>query len=103
MKFICPLPYVWAEIYDRLYSAWQERGSKGDPPPIPLILSGWVFSNDLAKKIRWEMTLQWAREQGLEHLIPEIDRHQAYKVATITTYTIGPMGGPMYLNWDYSK
>ena len=102
MKFICPLPSLWNEIYEHLYSAWQDSGSKGSPPPIPLILNGWVYSNDGEKKDRWKSTLEWAHENGLKSLIPDIETKQSYMVSNLTTHATSPMGGPMFLEWNYS-
>src|SRR3990172_3370380 len=102
MEFVCPLPPLWNKIYRRVRSAWLKGGSQGSPPPVPLILNGWVYSNDLDKKRRWESTVEWARERGLENLIPEIEQSQSYMVTELTAYEVGPMGGPMYLEWDYS-
>ena len=102
MIFVCPLPSLWNEVYQRLHSAWLKGGSKGPAPPVPLILSGWAYSNDLDKKKRWESTVRWARERGFEDIIPEIEEGQSHMVSELSTYEIGPMGGPMYLEWDSS-
>jgi hypothetical protein len=102
MKFVCPLPPLWNEIYQRLHSSWLKDGSKGPPPPIPLILNGWAYSDDLEKKKRWESTVRWAHERGFENLIPEIEESQSHMVSELSTYEIGPMGGPMYLDWGSS-
>jgi len=63
---------------------------------------GWNYSNDLEKKERWLQTVDWADNAGLSHLIPELTEENSYFVEEISTYTIGPMGGPMYLEWDHS-
>ena len=99
--FICPLPILWNEIYQKLDSAWKPK-KEDFPPPPPLVLSGWHYSNDLEKKRRWEWTLKWAERNGLSALIPVITDDQAYFVSEISTYSVGPMGGPMYLAWDFT-
>lgn len=51
MKFVCPNPQIWNEIYSKLTEFYKENHEKiKTPPPIPLILNGWVFSSDLDKK-----------------------------------------------------
>jgi hypothetical protein len=100
MKFVCPLPSLWNEVYQRLHSAWLKDGSNGSPPPVPLILSGWAFSNDLEKKKRWESTVKWASERDFEDLIPEIEESQSHMVTKLSTYEVGPEAGPTYLKRD---
>jgi len=63
---------------------------------------GWNYSNDFEKKERWIKTLDWAHRAGLSHLIPTLTDENGYFVDQISTYAIGPMGGPMYLAWNYS-
>jgi len=56
---VCPQPALWAELHSRLQKVAAENGLP--PPPQPLILNGWVFSNDVEKRNRWEETLAWAQ------------------------------------------
>ena len=100
MMFVCPLPIPWHETYQRLEAAWEERGRRGSPPPVPLILSGWVYSNDVAKACRWSDTLSWAESHGFSDLIPKFANEQKYMVAEMSCYDVGPRGGPMYLPWN---
>ena len=42
------------------------------PPPVPLILAGWAYSNDVEKRSRWQETLAWADHHGLGTLLSDI-------------------------------
>ena len=101
MAFVCPLPRVWHDIHMALCHAWQESGEPGEPPPVPLILAGWAFSNDVDKQNRWRATLRWAEEHGFSHLIPPLAERDSYRVNQLSNYEIGPGGGPMYLPWRF--
>lgn len=102
MIFICPRPGKWSGIYQRLHRAWEAEGAIGAPPPVPLILAGWVYTNDLEKKARWEATVAWAMGHALSHLIPPLSAAERHEVVRPSDYAIGPLGGPMYLEWDYT-
>lgn len=101
--FVCPLPYVWHQIYQSLHNAWESTGQTFFPPPRPLVLSGWNFSNDIEKKQRWDLTVAWAKESGFDQLIPELTPEESYSVYEPTSYTIGPMGGPIFLRWNFNS
>ena len=62
---VCPNPDAWDRVYQRLSALATDR-RMGPPPPRPLILGGWVFTNDVEKKRRWEETVAWAQARGLE-------------------------------------
>jgi len=101
--FICPQPGKWHEIYEMLKTAWQKAGAIGSKPPVPLILAGWNYSNDVEKKIRWEDMLDWAKEQNFLHLIPELSAEESYFVDEPSNYQISPMGSPMFLDWNFTQ
>jgi len=69
MILVCPRPAVWHEVYRRCDQAWSESGRCGEPPPAPLILSGWAFSSDVDKQERWQALLRWSEERSLSHLV----------------------------------
>lgn len=94
MKFVCPLPRVWIQIYDGCLDHWLATGRDGPPPPRPPLLALWSFSNDFDKKQTWEASINWARERGLEDLIPEIIEDQSYMVAELSTEILGNLGVP---------
>lgn len=77
---ICPLPRVWADIHQALHRAWERSGRVGPAPPVPLILAGWAYSEDMEKAGRWTATVRWAEERGLDGLIPELAPQEAYSV-----------------------
>lgn len=97
---VCPLAYVWHEIYQRLVAATKDRQDIF-PPPVPLILAGWAYSNDVQKQERWHETLRWAHHYGLSSLIGEITPDLMYRTMDLTDYDVGPMGGPCHLPWSF--
>lgn len=99
MTVICPKPPVWAQVWQHLKEAAMERGF-GQDPPTPLILGGWWASNDLEKQLRWEATLAWARERGLEDKVHVADEDM-YETPAYYAGPIGPLGGPMHLEWRF--
>jgi hypothetical protein len=102
---VCPQPRLWFEIYTQLEQARIEKVTDGQnipPPPIPLILNGWVFSSDVDKKYRWDETIEWAKEYGLDELIPNLKPDQFYQVYELSFLVLGPFGNPTYLPWNYS-
>ena len=101
MKFVCPQPSPWAEVHSALTRAWEESGREGPPPPIPLILTGWFCTNDLEKAQRWHETLAWAAERNLERIVTNLRKQDKYCVDELTTYDVGPYGGPMHLPWNF--
>ncbi len=78
-KFICPLPQVWNEIYQKLVLACDEAKSASiSKPPVPLILNGWTFSSDKEKSIRWKETVEWAKTYGFQNLISKLNESESY-------------------------
>ena len=96
---VCPNPTHWNNIYKKFSEFADENNLP--KPPVPLILNGWVFTNDLEKKIRWEKTIDWARSSGCSKLLEKLSKDHFYYTTDITAYQIGPYGGPMYQPWDY--
>lgn len=101
--FICPNPSKWHEIYELLKATWKKDGSVGTKPPVPLILSGWNFSNDIEKKNRWEDTLNWAEKHNYLNLIEKLSDEDCYFVDEPSNYEISPLGSPMFLSWNFTK
>lgn len=101
LKFVCPLPDPWMRVHQALLRAWEQDGRQGKHPPTPLILSGWAFTNDLDKAARWRETVAWAEKNGYSRLIPEFPEEEKYLVTEMSSYDIGPLGGPMYLPWSF--
>jgi hypothetical protein len=92
-EFVCPQPGTWHKIHTALREAWEQAGSKGSAPPTPLILNGWMFSDDRGKKVRWDQTLAWAKSQELEFLIPALTPDMAYRVDEIREFVrLDPIG-----------
>jgi len=82
IRFICPMPDVWADVHGRLHRAWKAAKNRAIPgPPVPLILGGWNFSSDPDKAARWSDTVRWAERHGFLHLIPSIEGQDAYQVS----------------------
>ena len=72
-------------------------------PPKPLILAGWAYSNDIEKMNRWKETVEWANNNGCGELVNGVPDNEFYFVDEPSTYTVGPMGGPMYRSWDFKS
>ena len=101
MITICPQPSHWASIYQRLNDLAIKSENFIPSPPKPLILSGWDYSNDVEKRERWLETLDWGEKWGFTEVLREITPDMMYEVENPSTYQIGPMGGPMHLDWNF--
>jgi hypothetical protein len=101
MKRICPNPMPWHEAFERLTKFAQLHPCAPPSPPKPLILAGWVYSNDVEKMQRWEDTVDWAVKNGCANLVSGIPDSDFYFVEKPTSYMVGPLGGPMYRPWDF--
>ena len=93
MKFVCPQPYKWHEIHEALVAEWEKvlprmRRNKSsiNPPPVPLVLSGWSGSSGCDKNERWLKTIRWAEENRLAHLIPERIESEKYCVVEFSSW-----------------
>lgn len=85
MILVCPNPGPWAEIYKHLERSWRNSGCYGDAPPMPLILSGWHYSSDHDKQLRWLQTVEWAERHNFGHLIPNLRDDECYVTECLTT------------------
>jgi len=103
MKRISPNPMQWHETYERLTKYAQRNYCTPPSPPKPLILAGWAYSNDMKKMQRWEETVDWAEKNGCSNIVFDIPDQDFYFVENPTSYTVGPMGGPMYRAWDFNS
>ena len=45
--------------------------------------------------------MEWANANGCAHLVTSIPDTDYYFVGELSTYAIGPGGGPMYREWDF--
>ena len=75
---ICPLPLYWIEVHRSLMDYSRNHSCDPSMPPKPLVLAGWNFSSDLEKKIRWEETLDWAKENGCLFLTDVLKEEDFY-------------------------
>lgn len=101
MESICPLPIHWHEVFKKLSDAAANSDANIPPPPIPLVLNGWVYSNDLEKSERWRQTIDWAKMWDFTAIIQELTPDMMHRVENPTSYEIGPLGGPMKLPWNF--
>jgi hypothetical protein len=101
MKRICPSPMPWHEAFERLTKYVQLHPCTPPSPPKPLIIAGWVYSNDVDKMQRSVKTIAWAAKNGCSNLVSGIPDRDFYFVEKPTSYTVGPLGGPMYCAWDF--
>jgi len=100
---VCPKPTIWNKAYQHLLRYAKTHNCNPPYPPKPLVLAGWVYSNDIEKKDRWDSTVQWAARNNCAELLADISDNDFYFASKLTAYTIGPMGGPMYRPWDSEK
>jgi len=91
----------WNDAYKRLTRFAEIHSCLPQKPPKPLILKGWVYSNDIEKKKRWGETVKWAENNGCIELIDGIQDKDFYFVDEPSKNQIGPMGGPMYRPWNF--
>jgi hypothetical protein len=102
MTRVCPNPNPWNSVYQRLSKVALSRPDL-PKPPTPLILSGWVYSNDVEKTIRWKDTVQWAKNAQCDEIVSAISDDDFYYTAELTTYQVSPSGGPMHRPWDFDS
>jgi hypothetical protein len=97
---ICPNPSRWNDVHKQLVNYAEAHSCRPSRPPAPLILAGWAYSNDTEKMHRWKETVDWASANGCAEIVKAVSDQDLYKVEEPTTYSIGPMGGPCYRQWD---
>ena len=51
MVVISPNPLPWKALYEQLVHYGRTNSCVPPSPPRPLILAGWVYSNDLEKNV----------------------------------------------------
>ena len=96
---ISPNPSFWHEVSKRLIAYALQQPCVPDQPSVPLILGGWAFSNDVQKMAHWNRTVDWDKVSGCS-MIVEVAEENFYCRETITSYEVGPAGGPMLRDWD---
>lgn len=99
---ICPNPQEWHKVHLSLLGFAESHLCEPEKPPVPLILGGWAGSNDREKRIRWEQTMAWAHANGCTQFLEILADEDFYVVTEKTSYVVGPMGGPMYRDWDFT-
>ena len=98
---ICPKPIPWNDVFKCLKDYSETHVCEPSHPPVPLILNGWVYSNDIQKQERWQATVRWAARNGCDDLVERPSSDDFYTVSKPTSYTVGPGGGPMCRDWDF--
>jgi hypothetical protein len=97
---ICPNPSRWNDVFKQLVEYAEAHPCRPGRPPAPLILVGWVHSNDTEKMRRWRETVDWAAANNCVGIVEGISDQDFYQVEKPTSYSVGPMGGPCYRPWD---
>lgn len=72
-QFICPFPWRWSSIYEKLHAEWLERNDEEIPEPPHLLPA---ITNDAHRQERWQATVEWAEEHGFT--IPPISEDEKY-------------------------
>ena len=96
---ICPKPLRWHAIYKSQLDAC-EKEAIASKPPVPLILNGWVYSNDVEKAERWNATKDWAERNRISELVT-FPPEDWYSVEETSSCAIGPLGSPVYFPWRF--
>lgn len=99
---VCPLKEKWHEVYEQLLAYAESHDSILSKPPVPLILSGWWYTNDIEKMKRWNDTILWAMNNNCQRIV-DIPEEHFYYVEKPTSYAIGPLGSPMYNPWTFDS
>lgn len=92
MNRICPHPARWNDVFNQLME--YAKTHRCIPPPKPLILAGWAFSNDLEKLRRWSKTVNWANENGCAEIVSSLSDEDFYCVQDATIHEVGSGNGP---------
>jgi hypothetical protein len=98
---VCPNPLPWNDVYLRLVKVSQSRPDL-PKPPVPLILNGWVYSNDSEKMRRWDDTVLWAKNANCDVIVDSVTENDFYCTEELPTYKVCLMG-EMYRAWDFSS
>ena len=72
-QFICPFPWKWSMIYEKLHREWVERAEEEVPEPPHLLPS---MTSDSHRQDRWQETVEWAEQYGFE--IPARSEDEKY-------------------------
>jgi hypothetical protein len=75
-----PNPIPWNLAFERLTKYAKARICTPPSPPTPLILAGWIYSNDSEKMQRWAETIAWADTNGCRQIVDEIPEQDFYFV-----------------------
>jgi len=102
MERICPKPPVWNQVYQRLVRIAATRADLMEPP-VPLILGGWIYSNDMEKRNRWLETVHWAQEAGCEDMLASLKAEDFYTREVLSDHEVGPEGGAMFRQRDLER
>ena len=72
-QFICPFPWKWSMIYEKLHREWAERADEEVPEPPHLLPA---MTNDAHRQDRWQETVEWAEQYSFE--IPVLSEDEKY-------------------------
>lgn len=72
-EFICPFPWRWSAIYQKLHAEWLERNDEAIPEPPHLLPS---ITSDAHRHDRWQETVEWAAEHGF--VVPPVTEDEKY-------------------------
>jgi hypothetical protein len=97
---VCPHPSEWHSIHTRLEEFSRTNLCAPPRPPAPLILNGWVYSNDRQKLERWAETVSWCAKNDCFAILETLSDRDFYCVKQLTEHQIGPVYGPMYTSWN---
>lgn len=70
-RYICPWGSAWLDLYNLLPDT-KEKTLFGDPPPLPMILTGWYVTSNLAKWLCIGEHIRWADQHSA---IDKVDKY----------------------------
>ncbi len=75
---VCPRHGPWIEIFERLEKYAQCHPCVPPSPPGPMVLSGWSYSLDIDKFMRWKEMVAWAVSNGCDEIVSKIPERDYY-------------------------
>ena len=59
---VCPYPFKWAELYEKLLEGIEEDNVP--KPPIPVVCAAWTYYPQISRTIQLMAQIEWADKYG---------------------------------------
>ncbi len=100
---VCPQPSRWNDVFMKLVEYAEKHSCKPRQPPVPLVLAGWAYSNDVEKMQRWTETVRWASTNGCAAIVQDVADIDFHRSEKPDGRPVGPLGGPCHRPWDFES